>query len=189
MSKTLILIFHPDLAASRANRALAQAAARVPGVEIVDVAARCPAGRIDTDVEVAELLSADRLVLQFPIRWYSTPPLMKAWQDLVLTRMMYIAPQTEGARLAGVPVMVAATAGNYRGAYGPEGVNLFPLAELLKPLAATANRCGLAWSEPHLVYEADKVGPDQLAQEGERYAERLRAWTRQTAGRRLTANA
>lgn len=32
----------------------------------------------------------------FLIQWYSTPPLLKAWQDAVLTRMYYIAYESEG---------------------------------------------------------------------------------------------
>lgn len=176
MTKTLILMFHPDFAASRANRALHDAAVKLPGVEIVDVAALYPDGRIDVEAEVARLRCADRLILQFPVQWYSTPPLMKAWQDAVLTQMMYLAPQTEGAKLAGMPLLVVATAGNVREAYGPEGANLFPLIDLLAPLRATAHRCGFAWADPHLVYEANKASPDVLGHAGRLYAERIELW-------------
>lgn len=37
MTKTLILLFHPDLSYSKANVALAAAAARLPDVEVVDI--------------------------------------------------------------------------------------------------------------------------------------------------------
>ena len=49
----------------------------------------------DGEREAAGLLSADRIVLQFPIQWYSTPPLLKAWQHAVLTRMYYVAYESE----------------------------------------------------------------------------------------------
>lgn len=176
MTRTLILIFHPNLAASRANRALHDAALGVPGVTIVDMSALYPDGRIDVDAEVARLMEADRLILQFPVQWYSTPPLLKAWQDAVLTRMVYLAPQTEGVRLVGMPLLVVATAGNVREAYGPGGANLFLLRDLLRPLQATAHRCGFQWTDPHLVYEANRSGPDILAQEGRLYAERISGW-------------
>lgn len=176
MTQTLILMFHPDFAASRANRALHDAAVAVDDVTIVDMAALYPDGRIDIDAEVARLLAADRLILQFPVQWYSTPPLLKAWQDAVLTRMVYLAPRTEGAALVGMPLLVVATAGNVREAYGPGGANLFPLAELLKPLQATANRCGFIWADPHLVYEANRAGPEALAGEAGLYARRISDW-------------
>jgi hypothetical protein len=81
MTKTLILIFPPDLNRSKANATIAAAAVDLPGVEVVDMQALYPSGQIDVDAEVQRLLSADRLVLQFPVQWYSTPPLLKAWQE------------------------------------------------------------------------------------------------------------
>jgi Flavodoxin-like fold len=110
--KTLILLFHSDFAKSKANRALADAASRVNGVEIVQMGQLYPSHDVDITTEVTRLLTANQLVLQFPIQWYSTPPLLKLWQDTVLTRMFYLTPKEEGARLSGLPVMVAATAGN-----------------------------------------------------------------------------
>lgn len=174
---TLVLLFHPRFAQSATNRALADAAAAVQGVQVVDVAALYPEGRaIDGDAEVRRLLSARRVVLQFPVQWYSTPPLLKAWQDAVLTRMFYMAYASEGRHLEGTPLLVAATAGNVPEAYAPTGQNLFSLAELLRPLQATAHRCGLPWAEPFLVYRAGKMDVAQLAGEAARYAARLQAW-------------
>ena len=175
MTETLILLSHPDYAKSRANRALADAAAALPGVEVAHLDGLYPDGRIDTDAEVARLVAAKRIVLQFPIRWYSTPPLLKAWQDAVLTRMFYINPRTEGDLMAGRTLMVAATAGNTPAAYMAEGANLFAVPELLKPLRSTAHRCGLGWREPFLVYEASAAKGADLAAAGRAYAERLSA--------------
>jgi putative NADPH-quinone reductase len=174
MTKTLILLFHPQFEASRAGRALLHAARGVPDVEIADLYALYPDGDIDGDVEVARLLGAERIVLQFPIQWYSTPPLLKAWQDDVLTRMFYFAYETEGARLAGKLLLVAATAGNVESAYRPEGANLFPMRQLLHPLQATAHRCGLAWTEPFIVYDARRSDDEALEAAGACYASRLR---------------
>ena len=81
MTKTLILLFHPDLSRSKSNAALAAVAANVPGFEIVNMQSAYPSGMDmfrDGEREAARLLSADRIVLQFPIQWYSTPPLLKA---------------------------------------------------------------------------------------------------------------
>lgn len=176
MPNTLILLFHPDLSQSKANVALAEAAASLPGVEIVDMHAAYPAGitlERDGAVEARRLMAADRLVLQFPVRWYSTPPLLKAWQDAVLTRMFYIAYEAEGRALEGRPLMVAATAGNTAEAYRPGGRNLFPFSTLFAPLQATAHRCGLAWAEPFVVYRADKLEPAELKRAAAGYAAAL----------------
>lgn len=176
MSKTLILLFHPDLGRSRANAALAGAALRLPSVEVIDLYSLYPNGEIDADQEVARLLSADRIVFQFPIQWYSTPPLLKAWQDAVLTRMYYIAYETEGRLMEGKPLLVVATAGNVPEAYAPTGANKFTMAELLRPLEATAHRCGLPWQPPHLIYRADKLDDLSLRRAGLQYMALLEEW-------------
>lgn len=186
MSKTLILLFHPDLTRSHANAALATAAARLPDVEVVDMHAVCTDGRIDADREVARLLAADRIVLQFPIQWYSTPPLLKAWQDAVLTRMVYMAYETEGRLLEGKPLLVAATAGNVPEAYAPAGANRFTMAELLRPLEATAHRCGLPWQPPFLLFRADKLDDLALHAAARDYAARIETWRRDDERRYLT---
>jgi len=175
MTRTLILFFHPDPARSQANAALLAAARQLPGVEVADMARLCPDGAFDTEAEVRRLHRADRLVLQFPVQWYSTPPLLKAWQDAVLSRMFYARP-AEGERLRGLPVLVAATAGNVPEAYGPAGANLYPLEALLRPLEATAHRCSLAWSRPHLLFRANRLSPAEREAAGEAYAARLRGW-------------
>lgn len=173
MTETLILLFHPDPARSRANAALARAAAALPGVTVVEMQRLYPDGAIDAAAEARRLLEARRLVLQFPLQWYSTPPLLQAWQDSVLTRMVYLKPQEEGARLAGRPLLVAATAGNLPQAYTAEGANGFSLAELLRPLQATARRCALAWQDPFLLYDARRLDDAALAEAAGRYAARL----------------
>ncbi|KEO54641.1 NAD(P)H-dependent oxidoreductase [Thioclava indica] len=174
MSRTLILLFHRDIAKSTANRALRDCAATLSGVEVVDMQSLYPEGIIDVATNVADeaqrLLSADRIILQFPIQWYATPTLLKAWQDSVLTRMFYIFAEDEGDRLSGTPLMIAATAGNIPGAYGPGGANHFTIEEIFTPLRATAHRCGLPWHEPYVVFTADKLDEASLVAAAEGYA-------------------
>lgn len=174
--RTTILVFHPNFAKSHANRALADAAGTLHDVEIVEMGGLYPNGQINVDTEVSRLLATERLVLQFPVQWYSTPPLLKAWQDTVLTRMYYVRPEQEGERLRGLPVLVAATAGNDPSAYASDGINLFALEELLKPLRATANRCFWDWNKPFLIYRANKASPEDLAHAGHDYVRHLAEW-------------
>lgn len=187
MTQTLILIFHPNIERSTANATLRTAACTIPGARVVDMQARYPSGMIDASVdgkaEARALLEADRIVLQFPVQWYSTPALLKAWQDAVLTRMCYIHPDTEGDKLAGTPLMIAATAGNTPAAYGRGGANHFTMEELLAPLKATAMRCGLPWHAPHLVFRADRLEPSELAAAADSYLRALRAFIASTPAR------
>lgn len=179
MTQTLLLLFHPDLNRSKANVALARAAEPLPGVEVVDMSAACPEGLDllrDGEREAVRLLAADRIVLQFPMQWYSSPPLLKAWQDAVLTRMFYIAYEAEGRRLEGTPLMIAITAGNTVEAYTSGGRNMFSMSDLLSPLRATAHRCGLEWGEPFVLYQADKLSPEEIETAAVDYAAHLTRW-------------
>lgn len=175
-SVTQILLFHPNSERSKVNRALARAAVGLHHVAIADMAALYPAGMAmerDSEQEAARLLRADRIVLQFPMQWYSTPALLKQWQDVVLTRMGYIHGDTEGAALAGKPIMVAATMGAEEAAYRPEGRNRFTVAELLAPLQASANRFAMDWRDSFLVFGADALHADDLTEAGRAYTRAL----------------
>ncbi|RTL87458.1 flavodoxin family protein [Ancylobacter aquaticus] len=50
-----------------------------------DLYAEYPDFTIDVEREQQLLLEHDRIVLQFPMYWYSMPPLLKKWLDDVLT--------------------------------------------------------------------------------------------------------
>ncbi|KTE07926.1 NAD(P)H-dependent oxidoreductase [Sphingopyxis sp. H115] len=180
MSKTLILMFHPDPEKSVANALLARAAAEIDGVEVVDIAATYPGGRIDlmTDgaVEAQRLLAADRIVFQFPVQWYSVPSLMKDWIDAVFTRIYYVFAEREGDRLEGTPLMIAATAGNTPENYAPGGRIAISLEDIFTPLRATAVRAGMPWHRPHILYHANALDAAQSAAAGPDYQAALRAF-------------
>jgi putative NADPH-quinone reductase len=168
MSQLRCILAHPNLAASRANAALSARIRRLPGAEVIDLYARYGHKQtMDIEAEAQSLMAADAIVLQFPVQWYSTPSLLKEWQDQVLTQMMYVAPQTQGCRLAGKPVMVVATAGATFADYTPEGRNRVSVNDLLLPLQAMANRCGLRWLPPFVVYDTRNLGDEALAEAGE----------------------
>nr|WP_275426701.1 NAD(P)H-dependent oxidoreductase [Elioraea rosea] len=127
----------------------------------------------DGEREAARLLGAERIVLQFPMQWYSTPAVMKDWQDKVLTRMGYIRPDTEGAGLSGKPVMIAASMGAAEATYRREGRNRFTVAELLVPLRATVNRFAMDWRDTFLLYGTADLDAVALANAGRDYRDAL----------------
>lgn len=175
---TLILSFHPDLGRSHANRAMLDAVKDLEGIAIVDLYGLYPTDEVNIAAEVQRLLSAKRLVLQFPVQWYSTPALLKTWQDSVLTQMYYLAYETQGQKLEGLPILIVATAGNTPEAYSETGVNLFPLEQLLQPLRATAHRCQWAWSDPFLVYQANTLPGSELDVVAAEYRARIEQFRR-----------
>lgn len=73
---TTILLFHPHLKTSRVNKTLAEAAIKA-GFNVRALYDIYPDEQIDVKKEQALLESSDRIVLQFPLYWYSSPSLLK----------------------------------------------------------------------------------------------------------------
>ena len=84
MAKLLIYYAHPGNRYSHVNKVMASRARGIAGISFVDLYADYPRHNIDIDVEQKRLLDHDVILFQFPLFWYSTPSLIKEWQDLVL---------------------------------------------------------------------------------------------------------
>ena len=78
---TTVFVFHPHLEDSRINARLARTAraATTPDnpVHVRDMYALYPDFHINVPTEQTTLTTTDRIVLQFPVYWYSCPPLLK----------------------------------------------------------------------------------------------------------------
>ena len=146
LARVLVLFAHPAQHNSHMNRQLATVARRVEGVTLVDLYAEYPRFKIDIDKEQTRLLAHDVLVLQFPIYWYSTPSILKEWQDLVLEFGWAYGPG--GTSLKGKKMITAVTLGGAETTYQSKGRNKFDLRTLLTPLEATANTCGMEFLPP-----------------------------------------
>ncbi|WP_428392828.1 NAD(P)H-dependent oxidoreductase [Lichenicoccus sp.] len=162
---TVLLLAHPDFAASRANRALLAGLTDVPELEVAELYALYPDGKIDAAVERARLLRAGRLVLQFPLQWYATPPLLKYWQDAVLTPLFYLEPDV-AASTAGLPVLAATTTGGPPASYQQGGMRI---DELFAPLKATARKCSWLWQAPFAVHDVRNLDDAALSRAGAAY--------------------
>lgn len=149
---TLVLLAHPALERSRANRVLVDGIADLEGVTIHDLYEEYPDFVVDVEREQALLERHDRLVWQHPLYWYSTPALLKEWFDVVLE---YGWAYGEGGRaLHGKSARSVVTAGGSRDAYGPEGYNRYTVEEFLHPVERTAALCGMSYAPPLVFYGA-----------------------------------
>ncbi len=174
---TLVLLSHPTLARSRANVRLVEAIRDLPGVEVRHLEALYADGRIDIAAEQAAAARADRIVFQFPLYWYSTPPMLKRWQDEVLAFGWSYGPG--GTALKGKTLQAVLTAGGPDSSYAHGGYNGFPMRELLRPLEATANLMGMTFAEPLVLYGVPNIPglevPDDPTPRVMGFADRYRA--------------
>ena len=152
---TLVLVSHPTLATSKANAALVAAIRHLPHVEIRHLEALYPDSRIDVAAEQEAALRAERIVFQFPFYWYSTPPMLKRWQDDVLAFGWAYGPG--GTRLKGKTLQLVLTTGGPDSVYRAGGYNLYRVRDLLRPLEVTANLCGMPLAEPLVLYGVPNI--------------------------------
>ncbi|WP_207553630.1 hypothetical protein [Teichococcus deserti] len=82
-SKMLLRFSRPPVARLKADAALPGATCGLDGVEVAHLEELYADGAFALHAEVARI-AAGRIVLQCPIRRSSTPPLLKAWQDIWL---------------------------------------------------------------------------------------------------------
>ncbi|MCL3777641.1 MULTISPECIES: NAD(P)H-dependent oxidoreductase [unclassified Actinomyces] len=169
---TTVLVFHPHRSTSRVNAALA-ASAQAAGVQVRHLYDLYPDFRIDVAAEQAVLEAADRIVLQFPMYWYSTPALLKQWQDDVLTWGW--AYGSRGTALHGKELLVAVSPGAGADRYRRDGAYRYEVAELLRPLQATSNLIGTTFLRPFVTAGTMSISDDALAARAVEYAEALTA--------------
>lgn len=141
--RILVLFAHPSLDRSEVNRPMAEAVRDLDGITLVDLYAEYADFQIDIDREQQRLLEHDVIVFQHPLYWYSTPAILKEWQDLVLE--YGFAYGSNGTALHGKIFFNALTAGGVEAAYKAEGYNHFTIRELLHPLEQMVLLCGMTY--------------------------------------------
>jgi glutathione-regulated potassium-efflux system ancillary protein KefG len=160
--RVLVLFAHPAFERSRVHRRLVQAVADLPGVTFHDLYEAYPDFDVDVPAEQARLAAHDLVVLQHPFFWYSTPALLKQWQDLVLEHGW--AYGTGGHALRGKRLLSAITTGGGEQAYGPESLNRFTVRQFLAPIEQTARLCGMDYLTPFVVQGTHRLAEDRIAQ-------------------------
>jgi glutathione-regulated potassium-efflux system ancillary protein KefG len=167
MARVLILFAHPTLQNSRVNRAMADALQGVDGVTFHDLYERYPDLHIAVETEQRLLAEHDVIVFQHPIFWYSSPAIVKEWQDLVLESGF--AYGDNGTVLRGKRMVSAISTGGGVETYRRGGMNHFTITELLAPFEQTARFCGMQYMQPFIVYGAFALTPEVIDAEAARY--------------------
>jgi glutathione-regulated potassium-efflux system ancillary protein KefG len=173
VSRILLLFAHPAFERSRVHRRLLGAVADLPGVTLHDLYESYPDFDIDVPREQQLLAAHDVVVLQHPLFWYSTPALVKQWEDLVLEHGW--AYGSGGTALRGKRLLSAISTGGPEPAYRREGLNRFTVRQLLAPLEQTARLCGMEYLPPFLVYGTHRLEEDRIEARGADYRRLLEA--------------
>lgn len=175
MARVLILFGHPRLERSRVHRALLRRLPDTPDITFRDLYEEYPRLDIDVGREQELLLDHDIVVFQHPFYWYSTPPILKQWQDLVLEHGW--AYGSEGTALRGKTFLSVISAGGGEPAYCAEGYNHFSVRQLLAPVEQTARLCGMLFLPPFVVFGTHQLDEAGIERAADRYGALLEALT------------
>jgi glutathione-regulated potassium-efflux system ancillary protein KefG len=158
--KILILFAHPALEKSRVNKHLTDAVKGMEGVYFHDLYQEYPDFHINVDREQELLSQYDFIIFHHPFFWYSTPAILKEWQDLVLEHGW--AYGSQGNALQGKYFMNVVTTGGKEIAYHSDGKNHFTVRQLLAPLEQTANLCRMIFLAPFLIHGTHSITPEEI---------------------------
>jgi len=171
MKNVLVVYAHPSPNRSRINKHMLSCAKALRNVETRDLYELYPNFHIDVAAEQDALRQADIVVFQFPIFLFSSPAILKEWQDTVLTSEF---AYSHGERaLTDKYFMLAVSTGGSSASYTQLGRHGAGIGTYLAPLEQTARFCGMTLMEPFIVQCAGDVTESTLQVIGEDYSNRL----------------
>ena len=146
LRKVVILLAHPNIKASQANKALIDAVSDIEGVAVFNLYELSEDIAFNVDEWSKIISDTSAVIYQFPFYWMSAPSLLKKWQDEVFTFL------SKPPAVAGKPLMVVTTTGSEYEAYRSGGRNRFTTDELLRPYQGSAIHSGMVWQTPIVIY-------------------------------------
>lgn len=171
--RKLVIITHPDMENSVVNRMWKNALVSEQ-IDVVDLYELYPDRIIDVAREQERLMNYDIIVFQFPLYWYSSPPLLKQYQDEVFLFNFAYGP--EGTKLHDKKFAIATTVGSLEDDYSEEGSNQYTLETLLSPFIATFNYIGAQYKGYFAQYgTVNHATNAELIEGSKRYIEFVKA--------------
>ncbi|MBC3846343.1 NAD(P)H-dependent oxidoreductase [Winogradskyella echinorum] len=167
MKKILIIFAHPKFEKSRANLALIERLKDESHITFHDLYEQYPNFHIDVNKEQELLEQHDVIIWHHPFYWYSSPAILKQWQDMVLEFNWAYGP--EGKALEGKTVMNVITTGGTRDVYCSEGYNSFTVNQFLRPFEQTAKLCGMHYLPPFAVMGTHTLSDEDLENYANQY--------------------
>jgi glutathione-regulated potassium-efflux system ancillary protein KefG len=168
MNNILIILAHPQLQFSRVNRAMIECAQKNSNVVIHDLYELYPDFCINIKYEQQAVETAQTIIFQYPLQWYSCPAILKEWMDLVLQEGW--AYGEKGIALRGKQFLNAITVGGPEASYNSSGYNRFSIKEFLTPFDQTANLCGMTYLEPFILYNSSQLDNQSIERHARKYS-------------------
>ena len=166
-NKILILFAHPLFEKSNANSALVSQIPNSPNITFHDLYQEYPEFDVDMKREQELLLMHDIIIWHHPMYWYSCPPLLKQWIDIVLEHGW--AYGTDGHALKGKILLQAITTGGRKENYSTTGRDFFTIPQLLEPFCQTAKVCNMTYLPPYVVHGTHSMSEERYLKHAKQY--------------------
>lgn len=169
--KILILFAHPAFHKSKVNKELVDGISKLAGVTFHDLYEEYPELDIDIKKEQQLLSKHDVIIFQFPLFWYSTPAMLKEWQDLVLEHGWAFG--SHGNELKDKLFFCAITTGGPQQAYQVGAFHNHTLNQLLSPIRQTAILCKMKPLPPFVVHGTHAIETSEMLDGKQRFLQLL----------------
>lgn len=99
------------------------------------------------------LLHNDRIIWQFPMYWYSSPAILKKWEDDVLTNRFVFGNFNNKSSLENKSLGLVVNTGESYNQYKINGREGFSVLEILRPYQLVAKRLKMSYLDPFVFYK------------------------------------
>jgi putative NADPH-quinone reductase len=154
--KTLIIVIHPTMETSVINKRWVEVLNQFPEKYTVhELYKAYPDGELDVEKEQKLIESYDKIIFQFPLYWFSSPPMLKKWFDEVLL-YGWAFGSSSGYKMKGKKIALAISAGIDDKDFSSAGKYKYTLKELLRPFELTFEYVKADYREPFVYYGLEK---------------------------------
>ncbi|WP_261300604.1 NAD(P)H-dependent oxidoreductase [Paenibacillus andongensis] len=170
--KTLVIVTHPNIETSNWNKAWLEEFRKHNDITVQELYKTYPDEKIDVFKEQQLIESHDRIIFQYPLYWYSTPPLLKKWFDEVLLYGWAYGP--DAANTKGKEIGVAISTYGTEASYQASGSNRFTLQEILRPVEALVHFIHATYLPHFSLNDASNITEERLAKSSKDYIHHIR---------------
>jgi putative NADPH-quinone reductase len=145
----LVVLAHPNLEQSEVNSHYLSKLKSIKEVSINNLYKKYPDYNIDVAKEQELLISHDIIIFQFPLYWFSSPALLRKWQDDVITSAFSIG---QNNKLKGKELMIVTSVGGTKSDYRHGDLLNITIDEVLSPFEAFAHLTEMKYLSPFITY-------------------------------------
>lgn len=145
----LVVLAHPNLEQSEVNSHYLSKLKSIKEVSINNLYEKYPDYNIDVAKEQELLISHDIIIFQFPLYWFSSPALLRKWQDDVITSAFSIG---QNNKLKGKELMIVVSVGGTKSDYRHGDLLNITIDEVLSPFEAFAHLTEMKYLSPFITY-------------------------------------